>query len=97
MDEWFHIGMTTDGSRVSLYLDGNYNCCVFGQASGANCNNSIMIGDGFAGDIRHVRIFSECLDADTMKKSCMSRIWTSFLWRGMILHKIRLRSRLATT
>ena len=68
VDEWFHIGMTTDGSRVSLYLDGNYNCCVFGQASGANCNNSIMIGDGFAGDIRHVRIFSECLDADTMKK-----------------------------
>ena len=67
-DEWFHIGMTTDGSRVSLYLEGNYNCCVFGQAAGANCNNSIIIGDGFAGDIRHVRIFSECLDTDTMKK-----------------------------
>ncbi len=67
-DEWFHIGMTTDGSRVSLYLEGNYNCCVFGQAAGANCNNSIMIGDGFTGDMRYVRIFSECLDADTMKE-----------------------------
>lgn len=67
-EEWFHIGMTTDGSRVSLYLEGNYNCCVFGQAAGANCNNSIMIGDGFTGDIRYVRIFSECLDADTMKE-----------------------------
>ena len=67
-EEWFHIGMTTDGSRVSLYLEGNYNCCVFGQAAGANGNNSIMIGDGFTGDIRYVRIFSECLDADTMKE-----------------------------
>ncbi len=66
-EEWFHIGMTTDGSRVSLYLDGCYNCCVIGQMTGTNTGSVISIGTNFIGDMRYVRIFGECLDADTMK------------------------------
>lgn len=68
-NEWCHIGMTTNGSTVSLYIEGVFNCSVFVNTSlRTNENTNAIIGEGFAGDIRYVRIFNDYLDGDTMKE-----------------------------
>lgn len=67
-DEWIHVAVTSDGNRVSLFIDGVLNCSTFCTSKRANKNASIIIGDGFTGDIRYVRIFDEFLDADAVKE-----------------------------
>lgn len=67
-NDWIHIAVTSDGSRVSVYIDGVLNCSTFCTSTRSNSNANIVIGDGFTGDIRYVRVFSEFLDADTVKE-----------------------------
>lgn len=71
---WTHIGMTTDGSRVSLYINGVLNCSGFGTATGVNTGSTVQIGTEFAGDMRYIYVFNECLDESAMKETMMNDI-----------------------
>lgn len=72
-DDWHHIAMTYNGTKIDVYIDGQYD-----HASGnivgniADNDKTVMIGGGmagwyFKGNIDEVRIYNRALDANEIK------------------------------
>ncbi len=71
---WHHLAATFDGSRISLYLDGELQQSAAAKAPLARNNDALVIGDNaarrgryFDGWIDDVRIYGYALSAEEVK------------------------------
>jgi hypothetical protein len=71
---WHYIGLTYDGSKISIYIDGELNCSAFVTLPGGKNAGQFIFGGNFWGDIRRAYVFKKALLSDEMVNSMYSDI-----------------------